>query len=159
MVTEYNSITAVLKSQQIRPTAIRKEILNLFFEVNYALSHSDIFNKLKNKLDRVTIYRTLEIFENKGLIHKIVDNSGVIKYASHDFGGCDINFKHHQANHLHFKCKQCGNIYCMCSIEVPKINVPEGYEMQTLNLSAEGICNNCPRGSKTLTEDIKETSA
>ncbi len=143
MAEEYKLITAVLKSQQIRPTKIRKEILNLFFEVNYALSHSNIFDKLNNKFDRVTIYRTLEIFENKGLIHKIVDNSGVTKYASHGHGGCDVNFQHHKANHLHFKCQQCGNIYCMCSIEVPKVEIPTGYDMQVLKLSAEGICKTC----------------
>ncbi|MBC8182287.1 transcriptional repressor [candidate division KSB1 bacterium] len=143
MAEEFNEIIAVLKAQHIRPTKIREEILNLFFDVNHALSHSDIFLKLKNKFDRVTIYRTLEMFGNKGLIHKIVDNSGVTKYASHGHGGCDVNFKHHKTNHIHFKCKQCGNIYCLCSIEVPKVDVPAGYEMQVLNLSAEGICKIC----------------
>lgn len=145
MAKEFNSIVSVLEAEKIRPTNIRKEILYLFFEVNYAISHSDIFLKLNNKFDRVTIYRTLELFENKGLIHKIIDNTGVTKYASHGHGGCDINFKHHKTNHLHFKCKECGNIYCMCSIDVPEVNVPTGFELQDLKLSAEGLCKICSR--------------
>ena len=143
MTEKPNDIAAVLIAQNIRPTNIRKEILILFFNVNYALSHSDIFFKLNNKFDRVTIYRTLEIFENKELIHKIVDNSGITKYASHGHGGCDVHFRHHKANHLHFKCKNCDHIYCMCSIEVPEVNVPTGFELQDLKLSAEGLCNIC----------------
>ena len=143
MAEGFNKIVSALKSENIRPTNIRKEILYLFFEVNYALSHSDILLKLNNKFDRVTIYRTLELFENNGLVHKIVDNTGVTKYASHGHGGCDINFTHHKTNHLHFKCKECGHIYCMCSIDVPDVNVPTGFELQDLKLSAEGLCKIC----------------
>jgi Fur family ferric uptake transcriptional regulator len=78
-------------------------------------------------------------------VHKIVDGYGNVKYASHGYEGCDVNCSHHRHNHLHFTCNNCGNIYCICSIEVPMVNLPEGYSLQTLKLSAEGICDLCTK--------------
>lgn len=143
MTAQLTDLSALLKAHHIRPTKIRQDILKLFFEVNYALSQADIIKRLDEHFDRVTVYRTLEIFQQKNLVHKVLDNSGVTKFASHDFGGCDVNFKHHKNNHLHFKCTECGNIYCMCSIEVPDIVMPDEVELKTITFSAEGICKHC----------------
>ncbi len=152
-----NDINLLLKSNKIRPTEIRRQILNVFIGVNYALSHADIVKNLKGNTDRVTIYRTLEKFEQKGLIHKIVDHEGITRFASHGLGGCDINFKHHKRNHLHFRCTECGNIYCMCSVQVPEINVPEGFKLKSLNLLAEGICEKCTQEQKYTVTNQAET--
>jgi hypothetical protein len=34
----------------------------------------------------------LETFTKKGLVHKVVDFFGYVKFASHSRGGCDANF-------------------------------------------------------------------
>ena len=138
-----NDIVKILRAHRIRPTKIRQEILQIFFNVDYALSHADIQQRLMTKYDRVTVYRTLELFEKNGFIHKIVNESGGTLYGSHSFGGCDVNFRHHQENHLHFKCTKCGHIYCMCSIKLPHVEIPEGFELPVLKFTAEGICKNC----------------
>ncbi|OQX95605.1 hypothetical protein B6I21_04545 [candidate division KSB1 bacterium 4572_119] len=143
-------IDGTLRDLKIRPTKVRKDVLGLFSRVEFALSHADIERHIKQKFDRVTIYRTLEMFEKSGLIHKVIDDTGVTKYASHGYGGCDVHFRHHKTNHLHFKCTECGNIYCMCSVEVPKIDFPIDFELKILKLSAEGICKKClSKGNKT----------
>lgn len=143
MNKQSENVSNVLTAISIRPTQIRREILKIFYNVNFALSHADIVKKLAGAFDRVTIYRTLETFEKKKLIHKIIDDSGVTKFASHDVGGCDAHFLHHKSNHLHFKCLSCGNIYCMCSIALPDVTIPAGFLLKNLKLIAEGICNNC----------------
>ncbi|HDP98604.1 MAG TPA: transcriptional repressor [bacterium] len=137
------SIDSLLKTNQIRPTRIRKQVLQLFFDVNYALSQADINDRLRGQFDRVTVYRTLETFEKHGLIHRVVDDSGVVKFASHGTGGCDLTFEHHRSDHLHFKCSSCNNIYCLCFIEVPEIECPAGFQLKTLHLIANGICDRC----------------
>ena len=71
----------VLKDFSLRSTPNRKEILDLFLQRSYALSHADIENEFENSLDRVTVYRTLKTFLDKGLIHKVLDDGGGIKYA------------------------------------------------------------------------------
>ena len=71
----------LLKDFNLRSTPNRQEILHLFLRKNYALSHGDIEKEIDNSLDRVTVYRTLKTFLDKGLIHKVLDDEGALKYA------------------------------------------------------------------------------
>jgi Fe2+ or Zn2+ uptake regulation protein len=66
----------LLRDFNLRSTPNREEILDLFIEKNYALSHSDIEKEIDASLDRVTVYRTLKTFLDKGLIHKVLDDEG-----------------------------------------------------------------------------------
>ena len=59
-----------LEQSNLRKTAIRKEVLQLFLKAKgNALSSRDIESQLENP-DRITLYRTLRTFEEKGLIHR-----------------------------------------------------------------------------------------
>ena len=64
-------IDDILKSNQLSVTSGRRKILELFLHQDGALSHNDIEKKAGEKFDRVTVYRTLQAFLEKGLIHSI----------------------------------------------------------------------------------------
>jgi len=130
-----------LKEHQIRSTKIRIELLTLFHQTDFALSHADIVDKIGNKFDRVTIYRALDILDKNGLIHKIKDEFVTAKYALCIDGSCLPN--QHKCEHVHFKCLNCGNIFCINPEEMPIINLPETYIIQSLSISAKGFCENC----------------
>ena len=132
---------AVLKDFKLRSTPIRQEILQLFLQRNYALSHADIEHEIENALDRVTVYRTLKTFLDRGLIHKVLDDSGGVKYALCD-DACNSAGHHH--DHVHFKCKQCGQTYCL-NVSVPAIELPKGYREHEVNLLIQGVCKNCDK--------------
>ena len=137
----FNVIDKTLEQHQIRPTKIRREILKLFFKVNYAISHADIVNDLTNRFDRVTIYRALKLFADHGLVHKVMDDSGAARFA--------CPFSENSQNdeicgeHLHFKCLNCGHIYCLNEIDRNDLDLPEEYKFISLNLTAKGICKAC----------------
>ena len=65
----------LLNSFRLRSTPVREEILHLFLQKDCALSHGDIESEIADYLDRVTVYRTLKTFSNKGLIHKVLDDA------------------------------------------------------------------------------------
>ena len=90
-----------LKEHQLRPTPGRKDTLQIFLKHYFALSHGDIEHEMPENVDRVTLYRTLKTFLDKGLIHKVLDNGGGLKYAL-----CNdhCNTTGHKHNHIHFKC-------------------------------------------------------
>ena len=71
----------ILKQIDLRHTYTRENILNGFISKTIALSHADIESFLIDGFDRVTIYRTLKTFLDKGIIHKVLDDQGGIKYA------------------------------------------------------------------------------
>jgi Fur family ferric uptake transcriptional regulator len=129
----------LLKDFNLRATPNREEILHLFLLKNYALSHGDIEKEIDNSLDRVTVYRTLKTFLDKGLIHKVLDDEGSLKYALCK-EACSTIEHHH--DHVHFKCVKCGQTNCL-NVEVPSIKLPKGYQVNEVNLLIQGICEHC----------------
>lgn len=135
------TVDEVLIVHRIRPTAIRRAVLDIFQNANSALSHAEISDKLSRHFDRVTIYRTLNRFLENGLIHKVVDESNIAKFAPCDYQNCDI--QNHHDEHVHFKCSGCERIFCLSSITITLPPLPSGYRYHSLAVTAEGICGEC----------------
>jgi Fur family ferric uptake transcriptional regulator len=136
MTAESNQL---LRDFKLRSTPTRQEVLHLFLQKDYALSHGDIENGIGNSLDRVTVYRTLKTFLDKGLIHKVLDDEGSLKYALCN-EACGQAGHHH--DHVHFKCLKCGQTNCL-QVEVPAVRLPKGYKPKEVNLLIQGICEHC----------------
>lgn len=129
-----------LSDFDLRPTHCRLDVLSTFQGFDYALSQSDIEQKLSDKYDRVTIYRTLKTFLTHGLLHKVLDDNGGVKYAL-----CKelCHQGDHQHDHVHFKCNQCGQTTCLETVHIPSIVLPAGFSKQESNLLIQGVCNSC----------------
>lgn len=136
-----NSITA-LKAMKLRQTDAREAVLAVFMGGPFALAHADVEAKLSDKFDRVTLYRTLKTFVDKGLIHKVLDDVGGMKYAlCRD--ECNTTDQHHKHDHVHFKCNICGQTTCLDQVTIPTLTLPLGYKKQEMNLLVQGVCANC----------------
>ena len=61
----------ILRRNHLSITESRKKILSLFLATPDALTHGDIERKAGEKFDRVTVYRTLQTFVEKGIVHTI----------------------------------------------------------------------------------------
>lgn len=129
-----------LKKFSLRHTSGREEVLALFLKAGHALAHSDVENGLGPDHDRVTIYRTLRTFLDKGLLHKVLDDEGGTKYAL-----CQDTCAHgnHQHEHVHFKCENCGQTTCLNEVRIPGLALPDGYERREMNLLIQGVCQGC----------------
>lgn len=130
----------ILRESRLRTTESRNAILGLFLKNSHALSYSDIEKEVSSSFDRVTVYRTLKTFLDKGIIHKVLDDEGGLKY-----GLCNIhcNNSGHHHDHVHFKCSQCGQTSCLDEVEIPGITLPKGYHVEEVNLLIQGICQDC----------------
>jgi Fur family ferric uptake transcriptional regulator len=140
------AIEKILKSFKLRSTPSRQGILQLFLESNHALAHSDVEREIAETLDRVTVYRTLKTFLDKGLIHKVLDDEGALKYALCS-EMCTTADHHH--DHIHFKCLKCGQTNCL-NVDIPPIELPTGYRPSEINLLMQGVCNRCNVGSSNF---------
>ena len=140
-----NEIKNILKEYELRNTSCREEILDVFLQRNFALSHADIESSVHEDFDRVTVYRTLKTFLDKGLIHKVLDDEGVTKYAL-----CKERCSHteHHHEHVHFKCVECGLTNCLDTVQIPAIALPTGYKLAESSLLMQGVCQDCNRKVK-----------
>ncbi len=130
-----------LKEYELRHTGCRSDILQSFQSYNFALSHGDLEERFGERFDRVTIYRTLKTFVEKGIIHKVLDDEGGTKYALCSTTECSHDNHHH--DHVHFKCLQCGNTTCIESVHIPVFSLPEGYKRTEINMLVQGTCPTC----------------
>ena len=128
-----------LESKGVRPTAMRLLVFKYLATSEAAKTLTDIENAFA-KADRTTLYRTLKTFEEKAVVHKIDDGSGVTKYALCD-EGCNCEFE--RDLHLHFHCRSCGETVCLTEQKIPNINLPEGFVAEDANLVLKGICDKC----------------
>jgi Fur family ferric uptake transcriptional regulator len=133
-------IDDLLKKNELSVTAGRKQILELFLQQEGALSHSDIEKRAGGKFDRVTVYRTLQAFLEKGLIHSIPTADNSIRYAL-----CkdDCSGGHHRDDHVHFICNTCGNTMCLEDILIPPIKLPGGFVIEQVEMLVSGVCKSC----------------
>ena len=133
-------IDNILKRNQLSVTDSRKKILELFTSNKGALAHNDIEKKTGEKFDRVTIYRTLQTFVEKGILHTIPTADNAVLYAL-----CkdDCTTGHHHDNHVHFVCDNCNVTYCLDSIVTPKVNLPQGFTPSLIDVVVTGKCKNC----------------
>lgn len=134
-----NSTAQILKDFKLRSTPNRVAILHAFLKREYALSHGDVERDVPPSFDRVTVYRTLKTFLDKGLIHKVLDDEGTLKYAL-----CNeaCTTAHHHHDHVHFKCTICGQTNCL-STEIPAVKLPKGYRADEVNVLIQGVCESC----------------
>lgn len=132
------SIESKLIGRHIKPTAMRELVLKVLSEQKNAVSLADI-EKVFDKADKVTLYRTLKTFEENKLIHSIDDGTGSVKYAlCKETCECNPNDLH-----VHFLCIKCQRTYCLNDISIPEIILPASFKLETINMVVKGICVNC----------------
>ncbi|HYH16189.1 MAG TPA: Fur family transcriptional regulator [Flavisolibacter sp.] len=132
-------IADLLRRNNLSVTDSRKKILSLFLQHKDALTHGDIEKKAGEKFDRVTIYRTLQTFVEKGIIHSIPTADNSVRYAL-----CkDCGEGHHHDDHVHFMCNNCNTTICLDNVVSPKIDLPVGYVANDVQVVIHGVCKQC----------------
>ena len=139
-----NLAADILKKNQLSITESRKTILDLFLKSSGALAHADIEKETLAAFDRVTVYRTLQSFVEKGIIHTIPTTDYSILYAL-----CkdDCEEGYHHDNHVHFICSHCNKTICLEDVTVPVVKLPKGFEPVHAEMVVKGVCDDCKKVS------------
>jgi len=128
----------ILQQRNIAPTAIRLLVLRSMFEFKHAFTLGNLEEKL-DTVDKSTLSRTINLFHAKHLIHSIDDGSGAIKYSvCSDKCNCEI-----ADLHPHFFCNKCQETTCLTNIHIPKVELPENYQLSSINFVLKGVCGKC----------------
>jgi Fur family ferric uptake transcriptional regulator len=133
----------LLEKHRLKKTEARLRVLAMLASKNFATSQPDL-EEVMVDVDRATLYRILNAFEEKGIIHKVFDLNGTANYALCK-SSCEEH--HHHDEHLHFNCVVCNNVYCLDDLDIPELNLPAGFKSLNFSLSATGICPKCSKKS------------
>lgn len=133
----------ILKTKGIKITSGRIEILNILKNAENSLSAEkiyQIFKENKININLSTIYRTLELFNDKELVEKIILGDGVFSY------------KLKKKNHRHYL--ECDICHKEVEIPCPMIQIEEivknetGFTLTEHDLVMRGICKDCKNCKK-----------
>lgn len=130
----------ILINKSIRPTAMRILLMEHFLQSSSTSFSLTELEAIFNHSDRITIYRTLKTFQEKGVLHTIEGGTNSLKYAlCEEECGTDG----HQDQHPHFHCTSCDQIQCIEAVYIPKINLPQGFKINSTSMTIKGQCANC----------------
>ncbi len=132
-------IQKILSNKQLKKTDTRERVLKAFLSSSHALSNQDLETNF-DYVDRVTLYRTIKTFEEKGIIHQALDGTDVNKYAL-----CSdrCSPSKHQDFHAHFTCSQCKSTICLEDVVIPQLQIPSGFNLLNTNIILNGLCDSC----------------
>ncbi len=119
-----------LKQNHYNITGPRKKILALIIKKDGIFSAKQLIKKLP-KIDRVSIYRTLEILAELNLIKSVINLSGEQYYEKNDI----------ENHHHHIICTSCHKTKCVKT--EPKIPKIKNFKNIQHSLILTGLCSAC----------------
>lgn len=135
-----DSIKTLLSEKGINPSFQRLKIYEFLITKRCHPTVEMIYNELIKEiptLSKTTIYNTLNLFQNKGIIIGLSIDENEVRYEA------DLN------PHAHFKCTVCKCIYDI-PIEYSEIHedVIAGHVITERHIYLKGICMRCQEKKK-----------
>ncbi|MBZ4650144.1 Fur family transcriptional regulator [Thermosipho sp. (in: thermotogales)] len=141
-----------LKNKKYRMTPQRELVLKVFIDnESKHLGAEDVYRLLfsnKHTVSKATVYRTIDLLVEFGLLRKIDFGDGIYRYE----------LAKKEKMHHHFICKICGKIY---EIEekhleiIKKELLSQGFQFEDFDFKIYGICPKCSKKAKNKTENKK----
>ena len=134
------SASQLLRQHGIKPTAGRVRLCRLFLEGPPLLSASELVARMQRcqQINKVTVYRNLELFRRHGLIRQVRLGERACFYEW--VSRCP-------QRHPHFFCRLCGEVQCLKPVDPHRLwellPSPAGNLVQSLEIRVEGICERC----------------
>jgi len=128
-----------LRERGLKATPSRLNVMKVLENTAQAYAHADL-ETLFSDMDRVTLYRVLNDFEEAGLVHKIIDMDGVTRFALCKHSCPDT---HHADEHVHFNCQSCHKMFCLENVSSPVFSIPKGFKALGQNILVYGLCKTC----------------
>jgi Fur family ferric uptake transcriptional regulator len=142
MVTDSKNKDAILILQKagISKTMQRLAVLDILLKATTPLSVNAIRQALETKanIDKVTVYRILSLFRQRGIIREIATAGGANYFEMATL---------ENPLHPHFSCRNCGAFTCLAPL--PFTQAPElilskdDYSIDHIEINISGLCACC----------------
>jgi Fur family ferric uptake transcriptional regulator len=133
-------LTARLRREARRITGPRQAILKVLHQQARPLSNKEIFEALpRRQCDLATVYRSLHLLEDMGLVNRCDFGDGVARY--------EVVREGPGGHHHHLVCRSCATVIeiadCLAAEWEQQIAAESGYKMVTHKLEFFGLCPRC----------------
>lgn len=130
----------LIRSSGSRLTVARVRVLAELLNSESALTHLELQRRVEagaEPIDRVTLYRVLEWLVDADLAHRVAGPDRVFHFSAQPASG----------PHGHFRCVQCGRIYCIeeagALARRVRAMLPSGFCGDEVDVTVSGRCARC----------------
>jgi Fur family ferric uptake transcriptional regulator len=141
MMCDHCDYAKLLKESGLGYNLNRHRILEVIGNNSSPLSARQIFDTLNrtDNINRVTVYRILDLLVEKTLIDRINGGGRFFVY------GLAPNENH--PTHPHFYCKSCGNLECLnpqsLRVDLQPMQRTFPGVIENVAVRVDGVCKNC----------------
>jgi Fur family ferric uptake transcriptional regulator len=136
--TREQNAEETLKDAGLQKTAQRLAVLGILTRAEEPLTAGDVFQRLPGgqKVNRVTVYRILSSYTQKGIIREFESKRGIHYYER----AWPL-----LPPHPHFNCRACGTMICMTAAldAEPWKQMVNRPDFVIENISISGLCGLC----------------
>jgi Fur family ferric uptake transcriptional regulator len=140
--TANEKLTEYLTAQGLKSTKQRDRILTVFLSASRHLSAEELYllvKKTEPGLGYATVYRTLRLFADAGLVHERRFEDGVTRFE----------YNASEGHHDHLICTRCGNIIEFENEQIEHLQKivakRNHFEVHSHKLELYGLCLACQK--------------
>jgi Fur family transcriptional regulator, ferric uptake regulator len=131
------TLKEALKAKGSSLTKTRQQVFNALADSD-TLTMNQLTRKLIHKMDRATVYRTIELFEKLGIVNRVQIGWKYKLELSDTFAG----------HHHHATCMQCGKVVAFeenpgLESDIHALAEGLGYKLTSHSLELRGLCPIC----------------
>jgi Fur family ferric uptake transcriptional regulator len=137
---------SILRGAGLRRTPVRVGVLEVLAGSAQPMGVTQVLRALPQDTDAVTVYRTLNTFTRKKLVHRVRGEDRTWRYA---LGGAPpAPSSPHPHQHAHFVCDACGGVECLEQSQIPKtlvqsLRVDTRHAVTYAEVVLHGVCPKC----------------
>ena len=141
MKTQNQRYLEILKANRVSNTKQREIVFNqLFTSGHHPLSMQELIDKTIDKIDRASVYRTVEILEKIGILKRVHLGWKYTLELSDEFHG----------HHHHITCLDCGSVYATKDDKkleeiVFEMAAKLGYKVIDHHIEIRARCSECQK--------------
>jgi Fur family ferric uptake transcriptional regulator len=129
-----DNLQLMLQNYGLRITEARLVVLAALLRSHRVYDHPTLLDACGGKVDRVTLYRTLQLFYEHRIVYKLPSPSGPIRYGLRST---------EEDGHLHMICESCGREVSVDHFSLPGLVLPRGFRSLNVDMIVSGFCRTC----------------
>lgn len=133
----FTQLRSLLKDNGYSFTATRRTVFEVM-QHDSPQTMSEIVNACRHKVDRASVYRTIALFEELNVVHRLQIGWKYKLELSDSFG-----YHHH-----HVSCTKCGKTVVtdedpVLEQRIQALADAQGFSAETHQLEIQGVCGHC----------------